>query len=430
MRMQSRHIQKQSRSDGNDAEEASVTNDQEEDVTPRLEDTTEENEEDAEADFEINDEALHSILNGTANAHNLHPADAQPSYEDLVLEIRALTSAVHSYREEQERANRATVAKVGRGLTDDVMDLLREDKKNKDETSAPAGGAESFEILSLRSLLGEISDDLIHLKQSLSRSKESKSDDAGDDTHSETKGSEPVESTCDDEKLLHETELLTILDSSMEKLQKVLDAIEVSKEEQSDEKETFVVHEENPSQLPSPIEETNSPATDISVDVSPPTDSAHVEVEASDESEPNAHDVEQALKTLSSTNGDEELKVGAQMLYLYCMNISKNPTIPRYRKIYTNNSTFQKKVGILNGAKELLCAVGFIEKTNFFEWANPSDTSMETEASLDLALVALDMMRKGTKTVDDTSSQTFREEYSESHETTLPGSSATSSSID
>ncbi|KAL7480466.1 hypothetical protein ACHAW6_006161 [Cyclotella cf. meneghiniana] len=433
MRMQSQHVQKESHSDGNDAEEASVQNDQEEDVTPPLEDTAEENEENAASDFEMNDEALHSILNGTPNAHHLHPEDTQPSYEELLSEIRALTSAVHSYREEQERANRTTVAKVGRGLTDDVMELLKEDKKNKDQTAAPARRTESVEISSIRSLLREISDDLIQLKQSLSRSKESNNDDAGSDKHSETNGSEPVGSTRGDENSSDETVLLTILDSSLEKLQNILDAIEGSKEEQNDKKDTFVVNEETESQPKkslSPIEEINSLASGVSVDDSPLPRSAHVEVQASDESEPNTHDVEEALKTLSSTNGDEELKVGAQMLYLYCMNISKNPTIPRYRKIYTNNSTFQKKVGILNGAKELLCAVGFVEKTHFFEWANPTDTSMETEASLDLALVALDMMRKSTKTVDDTSSQTFRKEQSESHETTLPGSAATSSSID
>jgi hypothetical protein len=107
-----------------------------------------------------------------------------------------------------------------------------------------------------------------------------------------------------------------------------------------------------------------------------------------------SQNVEQALRTLASDNSEVKLKIGAQMLYLYCMNISKNPTVPRYRKIYTNNSTFQKKVGNLSGAEDLLCAVGFAKKANFFEYEQPNGPSPETQSSLDLALVALDMMRK------------------------------------
>ncbi|KAL3793122.1 hypothetical protein HJC23_005624 [Cyclotella cryptica] len=431
IRLQRRHIQKDNRSDGNDAEETSDTNDQEEDITPLLEHVLEGSEEEEEADSELDDEALQSILNGTANAHNLHPGENQPSYEDLVLEIRALASAVHSYREEQERANRATAAKVGRGMTDDVMDLLREDKKNKDEAKLPAKGTENVDASTIRSLLKDLSDDLTQLKLSLSKSNERKNSDVDNGGISETIGSEPVESTCGDEERSSETDLLTILNSSMEKLQKVIDVIEVPQGDQIDNKDTFVVAEgtgSRPSQLPQPIEETNSLTTGESVEDSLLPQSAPVETEPSSETEPNTHDVERALKTLSSTNGDNELRVGAQMLYLYCMNISKNPTIPRYRKIYTNNSTFQKKVGSLNGAKELLSAVGFVEGTNFFEWGGSSDTSMDTEASLDLALVALDMMRKGTKTVEETSNQTLLEEHSDPNETTLPGSAATSSS--
>lgn len=55
------------------------------------------------------------------------------------------------------------------------------------------------------------------------------------------------------------------------------------------------------------------------------------------------------------------------------------------------------KVGNLKGAKDLLCAVGFVEKKNFFEWDKPFVDTTETQSSLDLAIAALDMMRKGTK---------------------------------
>ena len=106
----------------------------------------------------------------------------------------------------------------------------------------------------------------------------------------------------------------------------------------------------------------------------------------------NTIDIEEALKTLSQKNESGELKIGAQMLYLYCKNLSKNPTVPRYRKIYTNNNSFKKKVGNLVGVKDFLSALGFVERTNFFEW---SDTSPDTKSQLDFALVALEQLQKG-----------------------------------
>ena len=114
--------------------------------------------------------------------------------------------------------------------------------------------------------------------------------------------------------------------------------------------------------------------------------------------------LEDTIKMLgSSANSVDDLKVGAQILYLYCLNISKNPTVPRYRKIYTNNNTFRKKVGILVGAKEFLSAVGFVERTNFFEWSQSTtdDTSLATKSRLDFALVALELLKNGTKTKED-----------------------------
>ena len=83
------------------------------------------------------------------------------------------------------------------------------------------------------------------------------------------------------------------------------------------------------------------------------------------------------------------------MLYLYCLNISKNPTVPRYRKIYTNNNTFRNKVGKLLGAKEFLSSVGFVERTNCFEWDQGTDDAA-VKSRLDFALVALELLKNGT----------------------------------
>jgi hypothetical protein len=117
----------------------------------------------------------------------------------------------------------------------------------------------------------------------------------------------------------------------------------------------------------------------------------------------NEQQLEDALKLLAKSNNVEDLKIGAQMLYLYCLNIAKNPSVPRYRKIYTNNNTFRNKVGNLVGATEFLSAVGFVERTNCFEWADSDDgeNSLVSKSRLDFALVALEMMKNGTVTKDD-----------------------------
>ena len=72
--------------------------------------------------------------------------------------------------------------------------------------------------------------------------------------------------------------------------------------------------------------------------------------------------LEGALATLANSNDASDLKAGAQMLCLYCLSMSKNPSVLRYCKIYTNNATFKKKVGNFVGARELLIVVGFEER--------------------------------------------------------------------
>ena len=98
------------------------------------------------------------------------------------------------------------------------------------------------------------------------------------------------------------------------------------------------------------------------------------------------------------------------MLYLYCRNISRNPSVPCYRKIYTNNANFRNKVGNLAGARDFLVAVGFVERpaSNLFEWSQSTPSprtnddddvdaggSWATRSKLDFALVALKLMKNG-----------------------------------
>lgn len=355
---------------------------------------------------EIDDEALSSILNGTSSAQSQHPTENQPSYGDLLLEVRALTSAVNSYRDEQERTNRAAAAKVGKGVTDDVMGFLRVDKSKSKSGDDVVLSKNDFNHASM--LLKELSDDLDSLKQRFG----------------EGSGDNNIE------------DLLANIDSLVEKIQKASDCLQPQKQETTAaNKDDFTSNElhysvEKPdidanvadgsaeqskeSEQSTKSDVTNQDAQDITAAEDGRNSYNHITSSSSitsedsldqntsaisynEEAKLDSHDVEQALRILSNENNESELKVGAQMLYLYCMNISKNPTVPRYRKIYTNNNTFQNKVGNLRGADELLSSVGFTKKTNFYEWAQPNDSS-GAQTSLDLALVALDMMRKGTKT--------------------------------
>ena len=129
---------------------------------------------------EENDADINMILNGTTtNASRYHPNDPNnsqhqatqsPSYDELVLEIRALTSAIHSYRDVQERANRAAHAHVGKGMTDDAMEFLRHKKNESDTATAHQLNGGVGKVTSLNenvlSLLTNVKDDLMLIKQS------------------------------------------------------------------------------------------------------------------------------------------------------------------------------------------------------------------------------------------------------------------------
>jgi len=80
----------------------------------------------------------------------------------------------------------------------------------------------------------------------------------------------------------------------------------------------------------------------------------------------------EAIRTLAKENEPSALRAGAQLLYLYVINLSSHPHVPRYRKIFTTNESF-KQVKQLEGGKDLLVAVGFEERGNCFEWQGGSD---------------------------------------------------------
>ena len=101
----------------------------------------------------------------------------------------------------------------------------------------------------------------------------------------------------------------------------------------------------------------------------------------------------EAIRTLAEENESSLLREGAQLLYLYVINLSSHPHVPRYRKIYTSNESFQK-VEQLVGGKKLLLALGFVEKPNCLEWEGSE--SEEEMTYLKEAAAALSILKSAT----------------------------------
>jgi len=338
------------------------------------------------------DPDLNMILNGgTAN----HESDVhgnnqeQSSFEDLVMEVKALSTTINSFREEQDRANRVATAQLGKGVTDDAMDFLRQQKPPVVQKQGDVAAIDKKDVSRITSLITEMVEELSQVKDSL-----------GDDVTAEDENSN-TENDDDDKKTDH-TELSSKIDIAIGKGREILALVKSPDESSSNkiqpQQAPPAEHEndeknsdqdpKNTAQEEKGIKDDDEDKTES--DSTPAADDSSGE--GSDINQNSNDHLEEALKTLSQNNESEELKIGAQMLYLYCKNLSKNPTVPRYRKIYTNNNSFKKKVGNLVGAKEFLSALGFVERTNFFEW---SETSPDTKSQLDFALVALEQIQKG-----------------------------------
>ncbi len=372
-----------------------------------------------------------------------------PSYDELVLEIRALTSAIHSHRDSQERiARNAYNTNVGRDLTDDAMDFLRKKKKKKEENNNSnnnSGDLLKRENLSVVvvSLLKEVSDDLIELKIVMN----SKPREDGDPESINEIGAteESSENGENEEEIVLEVERPTKqIDVVIEKIQKMLAIVDEKPNEieggnfaaledgdvgstngkmgGEDDKNKSVLTVAGVDTLSAhDVERTESV---VSEEVADAKNADELSVHESDERHhdnslptpeifqintvvPQQHveqqqQLEDALRTLANSNDAQKLKVGAQMLYLYCRNISQNASVPRYRKIYTTTNTFRNKVGDLVGAKDFLVAVGFVEraKENLFEWSGnvgEGVTEATIKSKLDFALIALELMKNGER---------------------------------
>lgn len=91
---------------------------------------------------------------------------------------------------------------------------------------------------------------------------------------------------------------------------------------------------------------------------------------SSDEDQPSLHRALQRLAQEQDTSASSSSRrQGLSMLFLYVNNLATQPRVPRYRKIFKSNESFQK-VEQLSGARELFLSVGFVEgsNTNYLEW--------------------------------------------------------------
>ena len=79
------------------------------------------------------------------------------------------------------------------------------------------------------------------------------------------------------------------------------------------------------------------------------------------------HAVASALRQIVLENDITAVRVCAQMLYMYTINLANQPGIPRYRRIFTSNESFGR-VDKLKGGREVLRAVGFQDRDNVLEW--------------------------------------------------------------
>lgn len=83
--------------------------------------------------------------------------------------------------------------------------------------------------------------------------------------------------------------------------------------------------------------------------------------ESKNRQRPDFNELEHAIRLLANNPDTQTRIMGAQSLYLYVQNLSKNPKIPRYRTIHTTNDSYRQKVNGIPGGVELLFAIGFVD---------------------------------------------------------------------
>lgn len=98
--------------------------------------------------------------------------------------------------------------------------------------------------------------------------------------------------------------------------------------------------------------------------------------------------------------GRTVLQRGCDALSMYISNVKNNPTVPRYRKISINNSSYKENLEPLAGHAQFLQAVGFRKVGSYFEWTwRPS--SPEQEPSISASSLHVDADGSNLKPAED-----------------------------
>ena len=94
-------------------------------------------------------------------------------------------------------------------------------------------------------------------------------------------------------------------------------------------------------------------------------------------------------KNVASLESDEAFKKSCGALTMYVRNVLDNPTLPRYRKITTTNTSFKTLVQPLTGYVEVFNAIGFRSSgtgASNFEWTWQSEAPQPDAKDKDTAV--------------------------------------------
>ena len=285
------------------------------------------------------------------NAHTDDYKELSSSLQILTKEIQNLSTSIHDLRLHKEKEKSKETSNQ---LTNHAMTLLQ---SSTSETENPLTNSQinldAHENKNYRIMfqLAEAKAELSIVKQLLSSSSSSQQKPLSDEVHKQTKTDN----------------IAFILNKINESMENIETQMKFSGNKEWREKMNQTNRKTN--------DNTNPIINDLSIKQSN---------SAIPQNSSNQHTIQvtstsllKALQTIQSENDDKTLAIGGKMLHLYTLNLAKNPKVPRYRKIYTSNASFQNKVGILKGGIDLLLAIGFVQKDSLLEW-EPEAMKRET----------------------------------------------------
>lgn len=331
----------------------------------------------------------------------------------LSCEVQNLTRAIEHYSLLQERVLKMDSEGKARNMTNNAMNLLRQDSSKANESKLATKENSSKDTCSISVLvqLTELKCAIQSMAQNITK-----------------------DNPCDDEKY---NKLLNTLEKTASQLSSIKSIFLQASENAAilnDEIHGNVSVESIPTVLGDRKELETGMGDEIKVSASEdgnysaktkeapilpnPNEQAVVEQAAIPERTiaVGSQALLEALNQFKESNPKATVESCAQMLFLYTSNLLSNPTLPRYKKVYTNNSTYKKKVRNVAYANKVLHAIGFVDQGSHLEWKGDElfmaqESSHNTESSQGVvidkkngaiklvkeALDALNLLKSGEK---------------------------------